>query len=459
MRIGSWLLLIVSFLCGLVSAFIVAYFTFDAKPIQVVDKGPTVKILVAQKEIPIGAEIAAEHISFEDVPISEIPAKALTNFMQAYKRRPAYPIPVGCPICEDLLIVQEKDASDSVRFLPAGSQVVSLEVEQFGLGDTFSEIDIPLSKFLSVGDKIDIRVIPGDAPKGEYIERKNQVLRAFASKKEQWGELVLENVGIYNLVSKQIQSGGKQIQTLSLLLERGQAEKLTAAARDGKLRVIPRRDRQTDPDDTNETTDNTMARNVSDETKEDLHAKKDAELSASPLSPEKRVRLIDSATQPSESTTEMIVKMPIREMTVTQPVSPVNPNETASTSFRPVISAENKADAQHFHSGAHVSFVTPNLQKERKETEKIADNRMSPSPEAELFVPSNEGQATPFRKRPTKVLEVGLSYSDGPNQEESEFSRTPSYSPFNTQSRIVDIPEEELEDLPQPLPLRSRPVR
>lgn len=448
MRIASWLLLIVSFLCGLVSAFIVAYYAFDAKPIQVVDRGPTVKILVAQREIPIGAEIAAEHISFEDVPISEIPTQVLTNFMQAYKRRPAYPIPVGCPICEDLLIARDDSEADTVQFLPAGSQVVSLEVDQLSLGDTISEIDIPLSNILSVGDRIDIRVVPGDEPKGEYIDRKNQVLRAFASKKDRLGEIVLENVGIYGLVAKHAESAGKQIQTLSLLLEKGQAEKLTAAARDGKLRVVPRRLQE-------ENRDETASRSVPNEAKEELLTKKEIEKPAT--TSEKRIRLIDTAVKTPAET----VATPVREMLASQAASPAaERNETASASFKPVISAENKIDSNRFGNGAHVSFVAPKLQKEQKEIQKVDDNRNSNVVKTEPFVPSNAEQPAPFRKRPGKILEVGLSYSDLPeSEEESEYFQAPSgYSPFSTRSRVVDEPEE-LEELPQPLPLRSRPVR
>ncbi len=148
---------------------------------------------------------------------------------------------------------------DTTKYLPAGSQVVSLEVEQLRFGENISEMEIPISDVVSVGDRIDIRAIPRRSEQGEYIERKNQVLRAFASKSgsETDGELVLENIGIHDISSKGAEAGGKQIQTLSLLLENGQADKLTAAARDSRLRIVVHREKQvTNPEQPKMVSDN-----------------------------------------------------------------------------------------------------------------------------------------------------------------------------------------------------------
>ena len=246
MRVGGLLLLLGAFVVGIGSAFVVAYFTFDAKPVEVVDKGPTVRVLVAKTSIAVGEEITAGAVVFQDVPVCELPEGAIVNFFDAYRRRPAYPIPPGCPICEDLLIPPTLDAEPTAKHIPLGSQVVVIEVERRHTENA----RLPLVPALSAVDFIDIRVVRRQDSHGELVERKNNILRTYAPEKteqrEGIGELLLENISIYDVRSSGPIIEGKQYQTVSLLLESDQAEALRQAARNGHLRVARHTELDTD---------------------------------------------------------------------------------------------------------------------------------------------------------------------------------------------------------------------
>ena len=244
MRAGGLLLLLVAFAVGIGSAFVVAYFTLDAKPIEVVDRGPTVKILVAKLPIAVGEEITAEAVIFQDVFVAELPEGAISNFFHAYRRRPAYPISPGCPICEDLLISQTTDTEETVKYIPVGSQIVVLEVEQVRVDDGVSDVRLPITQVLSTADSLDVRVVLRHIAQGEMVERKNTVLRTYADEKdgqrEENGKLVLENVPIHDVRSSGQAVEGRQYQTVSLLLENDEVEKLYQAANMGRLRIALR---------------------------------------------------------------------------------------------------------------------------------------------------------------------------------------------------------------------------
>ncbi len=241
MRVGGLLFLVVVFAVGIVSAFTVAYFTLDAKPKVVVNRGPTVKILVAKSEIAVGEEITAKSVTYQDVSIKEIPDGAVLSYTQVARRRSAFAIPVGCPICDDLLIPQATESNQTVRFIPAGSQVVVMEIEQVRLNKQTPSAPIAVSQVLSTDDLVDIRVVPRQESKGELIDLKKSVLKANASKEElqknETGELVLENVPVRDVQSSGVTNQGKLYQTVSFLLENDQATILNRAAREGNLRI------------------------------------------------------------------------------------------------------------------------------------------------------------------------------------------------------------------------------
>jgi Flp pilus assembly protein CpaB len=244
MRTVSWLFLILSFALGIGCAFIVRHYMFEAKPVPIAERKPTIKILVAKQTIPQGAEITAEAITFVEVPITELPTAAITNFSQVYRRRSAYPISVGCPICEDLLLPSQEKNSETEKYIPAGMQIVSLEIEQILLNDKIVEPSIPIADRLSPDQRIDIRIFPEEKSQGEFSERKNQLLKTYMSKNEvaEKGELLLENIEIHQ-IQCQVSPNKRQqqIQTLTLVLGKDEAAQLTSAARKGRLRIVPHR--------------------------------------------------------------------------------------------------------------------------------------------------------------------------------------------------------------------------
>ncbi len=243
MRTRSWIILFCSFILGLVGAFVVAAYTFDAKPAAIPTVGPTVKILVTKQAIPLGAEVTAEAIAFEDIPVAELPEKALTDFNQVYRRRSVFAIPAGYPLCEDFLLAQETSLLDENRYLPAGSQIVSLEVEQLRRGDTVSKLEKPISEWLSPAQKISIKAVPRTGSKGFLAQKRDLLLKQHGPEGHlsEDGEFVLENVAIHRIEGS-AQAAGKdevpRIQTVSLILTDEEAEKLMQAARGGRLRVV-----------------------------------------------------------------------------------------------------------------------------------------------------------------------------------------------------------------------------
>ncbi|MDR3197437.1 MAG: SAF domain-containing protein [Planctomycetaceae bacterium] len=244
MRTVSWLFLILSFALGIGCAFIVRHYLFEAKSAPITEQKPTIKILVAKQTIPQGAEITAEALTFVEVPLAELPAAAITGFDQVYRRRSAYPISVGCPVCEDLLLPYQEKDWETEKFIPAGMQIVSLEIEQVLLNGNAVELSIPITNNLSPDQRIDIRLFPKEASQGELIERKNQLLKAFMPQNEvtEKGELLFENLEILQ-IQNQLSFGKKQrqIPTLTLVLEKEYVAHLIAAARKGRLRVVPHR--------------------------------------------------------------------------------------------------------------------------------------------------------------------------------------------------------------------------
>ena len=195
---------------------------------------PTTKILVATKTIPSGIGITAEFVAFQDVPLSEVPLGALTSFAQAYRRQPAYPIPEGCPICEDLLLPNVEVATQA-SFVPTGSQRVTLGIVHIRQGDKVFPPQRSLSTILSADQSVDVRVVPRNETRGRLAAMKNKVIRTFATKDTgNFGELILENATIYGIDPTN--------DSLTLLLAQNEAAKLTAAAKKGHLQIITRHD-------------------------------------------------------------------------------------------------------------------------------------------------------------------------------------------------------------------------
>ncbi|MDR1924609.1 MAG: hypothetical protein LBQ66_09545 [Planctomycetaceae bacterium] len=282
MRTSSIIVLLLTLVVGTVFARFIGQF-MESEPntsaVKVVENNlPEAKILVAKVPIAVGQEILAEHIAYATVPVSELPERAITNFNEAYRRRPAFPIPVDCPICEDLLIAKDDDDSNknSTKFIPAGYTIVSLDIEwlnkrnrsqfsekrfltstqpntqhdfasninhennnELSLQKSGVETNEPRS-LLAKGNRVDIRVIKKHAPNGTHASIKEQVLQTYAERIniETISELVLEDISIHNFTNYGHNNAGKSLQKVSFLLENSKAELLAAAAKKGRLRMV-----------------------------------------------------------------------------------------------------------------------------------------------------------------------------------------------------------------------------
>ena len=242
MRLSLWLILILAFSVGMCCAFALRTFHFEAKPAVVQTPEPKTKILVAKRTLPSGIEITADFLVFQEVALSEVPQGSLTAFAQAYRRQPAYPIPAGCPICEDLLVPLSETASQAT-FVPAGSQLISLDIVHVRQGDKVFPPNVPLSTVLSADQRIDIRVVPPETH-GKLAEIKNEVLRANSTQDfKSSGELVLENVPVHRIQRQAVADDPDSVKdSLTLRLDKSEATKIIAAAKKGQIRILLRQE-------------------------------------------------------------------------------------------------------------------------------------------------------------------------------------------------------------------------
>jgi len=250
MRLSLWLGLFFAFAVGMCCALLMRAFYFEAEPvaIQRVAAGQTTQILVATRTIPSGIEITGEFVAFQDVAVDEVPEGAFSNFNQVFRRQSAFPIPAGCPICEELLIPHAEDSPQGT-FVPPGSQFVALDVLYVRHGRDVFPLNETLSTMFAPDQRIDIRVVPRDETPGRLAELRNQVLRTFGAYGTRGsGELVLEDVPIHHVQRRLIvEHTGLASNSLVLMLDRNEAARLTAAARRGQIRVLPRQSERTAP--------------------------------------------------------------------------------------------------------------------------------------------------------------------------------------------------------------------
>jgi hypothetical protein len=262
MRTSSLVILVFAFVIGWISAKLIGQYAFvtDA-PRVVVDDRPRTKILVAKTAIPVGMEILAEHVSYVDVPVSELPSRAIKSFGDVYKRKPAFPIPVNCPLCEDLLIAKnDEHNNEDTKFIPAGYTIVSLDVEFLNKRQTQNINELENAEFgqvLKKGNHVDIRVIAKRIPKGTFATIKEQLLQTYACKFDvgSAGDIVLEDVQIHNLKSYGYDANGNSMQKVSFLLDESKLEQLANAAKKGRLRIVTHHSKteSTTPNETHQT--------------------------------------------------------------------------------------------------------------------------------------------------------------------------------------------------------------
>jgi hypothetical protein len=265
-------ILFLAFVVGWICAKLIGQYAFTTAdmPYVMSDNSPRTKILVAKTAIPVGAEILAEHVSFVDVPVSELPAQAIASFNDVYRRRPAFPIPVNCPICEDLLITkdEEQKTNNANKFISVNHRIISFDIDwknkrtnqnlnnQVNNNTNFLPTknntdtkNIESEQIFQKGNRVDIRVITRRTPKGTLANIKEQVLKTYADKFDlnSVSELVLENVEIYGLSNYGYGVAGNNLQKISFLLDESKIEQLTNAAKKGRLRIVAHQQNEVEP--------------------------------------------------------------------------------------------------------------------------------------------------------------------------------------------------------------------
>ena len=245
MRPSLWLILFFAFAVGMGCALVIRALHFEAPRIVQTDE-PRMKILVATRTIPGGVEITADFVAFQEVVSAEIPIGACSSFTHIYRRQSAYPIPAGCPICEDLLLPLIEEVPQTA-FIPTGSQLVSLDIVHIRQGDNVFAPKEPIAAMLGAEQRIDIRIVPRNEGHGRLAEMKNAVLQAYAAQEPRnCGEILLENVPIHQIVRRSAPDHtGSPKDSLVLMLGKSDAAKLTAAAKKGKIRILTHPNEQT----------------------------------------------------------------------------------------------------------------------------------------------------------------------------------------------------------------------
>lgn len=220
MRLTSYILLLVSFACGIAGSFLVAYAFFWKKP-AFVDAKQTIPIIVAKSDIPVGCEIAASHVAFEHVAVDEVPDEAVSRFSDVLYSRALYPISRGYPICRDMLAPRrQQNETEQAKFVPIGFRVVPIEVTQ-----------PHTSESLEASERADLMVDHSDNI-SRFTMMRNETLGEHAVMKR-----ILEGVLIHSVTDVAMNNDSMKHHVVSLLLTNEQYETLVAASQEGKLRI------------------------------------------------------------------------------------------------------------------------------------------------------------------------------------------------------------------------------
>jgi Flp pilus assembly protein CpaB len=337
-------------------AFAVRNYYFEAKVRPAAEIKETIRIIVAKTDIPAGSTIAADAVEFQDVSVPELPKEFITDFAKVYRRIPAYPIPAGCPVCEDLLIPLDVTDNQQVTFTPAGSQFITLQVDQIRYGHTEPLQNLPLASVLQPGEQIDIRIVPKQESQGKLAELKSKVLHSHQKPQDlrNEGELVLENVPVHKVSSASART--RQGNSVELLLEKKDIDALTAASRKGLIRIVLGYQPAADVARRNNVAGENKAVPVETETAEVSSATKKEEPAESAPEP-----LPKTAPEPKDIT-DIEKAQPLALMiqpAVPVPVSKPVEKKPADMNLQPVIKIRNEIPADLFQSGDSDPFMQP----------------------------------------------------------------------------------------------------
>jgi pilus assembly protein CpaB len=215
MRAKSWILLVVALGCGLVASVAVSQVVLDQR------KGPAqvamTEIVVTVKDLAAGAKIAEENLKLEKWPTDRVPQGAITDIKEVAGKFAKQPLFQGEPLVPKKLNATDDSIANNI---PEGFMVFDFAVDAKtgGIG------------YIKPGNRVDVF---------GFFEKSSKVPQTKSVR-------VIEDVAVFmvdgNASRESSETGGKQSQTVQLLIRESQYEALTTAANLGKLRLALRRD-------------------------------------------------------------------------------------------------------------------------------------------------------------------------------------------------------------------------
>ncbi len=241
----TWFLLIVALVCGVGAAFCVKSIFFAEPTEQVADEnagfGTKERTLVANFDLPSGAELTAQNVRFALLPESQIPREAVTSFEGVAGRKTLNEIKAGTPITlYDLVLDEETDAAQTT-FVPPGYSIVPIEIQTaFSArgGRNFLKTT-PLDRMLKAGDVVDLAVVKEDS----VAETSDSALGAATVRRPRLTTTrIVEDVDVFSVSDEKTfatdDGAQKRVSIVSVLLSAEQREIVSKASEEGKIKVL-----------------------------------------------------------------------------------------------------------------------------------------------------------------------------------------------------------------------------
>ncbi|MDR0521702.1 MAG: hypothetical protein LBH00_07595 [Planctomycetaceae bacterium] len=236
MRLSSWIILISVFAAGMCCAFTVRNCILEPWKNSAGKKAEdrTVKILIAKRTIPVGKEITGTDVFYQEIPRSEIPPYSIPLFSQVYRRSPAYPIPAGCAICDDMLTPAA--ASEETAFIPAGNRLVDIDITPVYEKNGGKPALPPITADL----RVDVWSIPRIQERAGKLNKRRNELFVNNGLREKGKQLLLENVPVFSIRGSRRNPDLASAGSIRLMLKKEEFAKLAAEARHRDIRISPR---------------------------------------------------------------------------------------------------------------------------------------------------------------------------------------------------------------------------
>lgn len=219
MKSKSLILIAIALGCGLVASIGISQVMGRSQKAEVsgVQKVETTTVVVAVKDLDIGATFNQENVKVEKWPKENSPEGAIGDLEALQGKFPRVRVTRGQPIMQSMLM----DSLDK-KIIPEGYRVIPIKVS----ADTVSGLVLP-------GDRVDVLVL---------LKKSSEIKKTMV-------RTVLKDVRIFDVNSQTeriIEEGqARNVKTVSLLLTPSKVALLTLAHDMGKLRLSLRRHNDT----------------------------------------------------------------------------------------------------------------------------------------------------------------------------------------------------------------------